>query len=107
MSARRRAAPLAGLVLAVLLAPDLARACAVCMGGDSAVFSRALLKGTALLSLLPIAVILTGIWYLRRRARQIDERSQIDQRSQLDPRRPLDPRSPLDQRSPRRAAPLG
>jgi hypothetical protein len=73
VSARRAtAAVLAGLALAaVLLAPDAARACAVCAGKDSAAVSWAMLKGTALLSLLPLGVIGTGVWYLRRRARQL------------------------------------
>jgi hypothetical protein len=73
MSARRATtAVLAGLALAaVLLAPDAARACAVCAGKDSAAVSWAMLKGTALLSLLPLGVIGTGVWYLRRRARQL------------------------------------
>lgn len=74
MSARPLAAALATLALALLLAPDAARACAVCMGGDSQAFSLALLKGTALLSLLPLAAIGAGVWYLRRRARQLAER---------------------------------
>jgi hypothetical protein len=67
---RPTAAVLAGLALA-LLAPDAARACAVCAGKDSAAVSWAMLKGTALLSLLPLGVIGTGVWYLRRRARQL------------------------------------
>lgn len=69
---RAAAAILAGLALAALLvAPDAARACAVCAGKDSAAVSWAMLKGTALLSLLPLGVIGTGVWYLRRRARQL------------------------------------
>jgi len=66
-----RAAALAALLLAGLLAPDAAHACAVCTGNDSAAVSWALLKGTALLSLTPLAIIGGGVWYLRRRARQI------------------------------------
>jgi hypothetical protein len=63
-------APLA-LALAAGLAPEAAQACAVCAGQDSAAVSRALLKGTALLSLTPLAIIGAGVWYLRRRARQL------------------------------------
>lgn len=69
-----RAAPLALLALAAaatLLAPSGASACAVCTGQNSAAVTWAMLKGTALLSLLPLAVFGTGAWYLRRRARQI------------------------------------
>jgi len=70
-----RAAPivLAGLALAaaLLLAPEAARACAVCTGQDSAAVNRAVLKGTALLSLTPLAVFGGAVWYLRRRARQV------------------------------------
>jgi hypothetical protein len=66
-------AALAALAAALVLAaaPELAHACAVCTGKDDAAFSIAMLKGTALLSLLPLAVFGGGAWYLRRRARQI------------------------------------
>jgi hypothetical protein len=66
----RAAAALLALALA-LAAPEAARACAVCTGQDSAAVSWAILKGTALLSLTPLAVIGAGVWYLRRRARQL------------------------------------
>ncbi len=51
--------------------PRAAWACAVCTGQDDAAFSLAMLKGTALLSLLPLALIGSLVWYLRRRAREI------------------------------------
>lgn len=71
--------PASGLCVALLLAvsalvltaaPD-ALACAVCAGKDDAKVSLAMLKGTALLSLLPLAFFAVGAWYLRRRARQL------------------------------------
>jgi len=72
-AARVRRIVLAALVLAAGgLAPGVADACAVCLTQDSKAFTWALLKGTALLSLTPLAVIGLGVWYLRRRARQID-----------------------------------
>ena len=67
----RRLATVAALALAPLLAPEAAQACAVCTNKDSAAVSWAMLKGTALLSLLPLVILGTGAWYLRRRARQI------------------------------------
>ncbi|HSJ98811.1 MAG TPA: hypothetical protein VLC53_17175 [Myxococcota bacterium] len=68
-----RLALAAALVLAVsAFASEPAAACAVCTGKDDAAVSWAMLKGTALLSLTPLAVIGAGVWYLRRRARQID-----------------------------------
>jgi hypothetical protein len=72
MSARTTAAlvALAGLA-AALLEPAAAQACAVCAGQDSAAVSWAMLKGTALLSLTPLAILGAGAWYLRRRARQL------------------------------------
>jgi hypothetical protein len=57
--------------VAVALAPRAAWACAVCTGQDDAAVSLAMLKGTALLSLLPLALIGGLVWYLRRRAREV------------------------------------
>lgn len=51
--------------------PAVARACAVCTSQDDAAFNVAMLKGTALLSLLPLALVGGVVWYLRRRAREI------------------------------------
>jgi hypothetical protein len=57
---------------AALTLPRAAEACAVCAGQDDAAVSLALLKGTALLSLLPLALIGGLVWFLRRRAREIE-----------------------------------
>jgi 8-oxo-dGTP pyrophosphatase MutT (NUDIX family) len=77
MSRAARVRPLLALAALVVLAagslaPGVADACAVCLTQDSKAFAWALLKGTALLSLTPLAVIGLGVWYLRRRARQLD-----------------------------------
>jgi hypothetical protein len=77
MSRAARVRPLLALAALVVLAagslaPGVADACAVCLTQDSKAFTWALLKGTALLSLTPLAVIGLGVWYLRRRARQLD-----------------------------------
>jgi hypothetical protein len=72
MSAARLVLAAAVILTLATLAPELARACAVCTGKDDAAVSWAMLKGTALLSLTPLAVIGGAVWYLRRRARQLD-----------------------------------
>ncbi len=69
-----RAAWVAALCGIVVLLPAAARACAVCTSQDDAAFNVAMLKGTALLSLLPLALIGGLVWYLRRRAREIADR---------------------------------
>lgn len=72
MSVRVAALALAAALLAGLAGPEAARACAVCAGQDDAAVGLAMLKGSLLLSLLPLAMIGGGVWYLRRRARQIE-----------------------------------
>ena len=49
----------------LLVTPALAHACAVC-GGGSDRMRIAFLISTAFLSLLPLALIFTGVWWLRR-----------------------------------------
>ncbi|MEB2346735.1 MAG: hypothetical protein OZ948_18595 [Deltaproteobacteria bacterium] len=71
MSARAAALAVSASLGAALLAPGAARACAVCAGQDSAAVSWALLKGSALLSLTPLAMVGLGVWILRRRARRL------------------------------------
>jgi len=56
---------------AVLLAPQLAAACAVCFTGRADETRIAFLATTGLLSALPILLIGSLVWWLRRRARQI------------------------------------
>lgn len=71
MSRARRAAAAWGLALAgVLLLPGAARACAVCAGQDESV-GWVMFVASLALSALPLALIGGGVWYLRRRARQI------------------------------------
>ncbi len=71
MSARAAALAVSASLGAALLAPAAARACAVCAGQDSAAVSWALLKGSALLSLTPLAMVGLAVWILRRRARRL------------------------------------
>ena len=65
--------PIAALACSVLwLAfPDVARACAVCTGGQTEEVRYAFIWTTAFLSLLPPALIGGLIWFVRRRAREI------------------------------------
>ena len=56
---------------AVLLAPRLAAACAVCFTGRADETRIAFLATTGLLTALPILLIGSLIWWLRRRAHQI------------------------------------
>lgn len=72
MKATRAAAGAALLGALLLLAPRAAWACAVCSGQNDPAFDKALLEGTALLSLLPLALIGGIVWFLRRRAREIE-----------------------------------
>lgn len=57
---------------ALLLAPRAAQACPVCTGGQKEEVGRAFFAGSLVLSVLPLAVIGAGVWWLRRRARAID-----------------------------------
>ena len=49
----------------LFVSPALAHACAVC-GGGSDRMRVAFLISTAFLSLLPLALIFSGVWWLRR-----------------------------------------
>ncbi len=55
----------------VLLVPRLAAACAVCFTGRTDETRTAFLVTTGLLTALPILLIGSLIWWLRRRAHQI------------------------------------
>jgi len=57
--------------MAVLLAPQLATACAVCFTGRSDETRVAFLATTGFLTALPILLVGTLVWWLCRRARQI------------------------------------
>ena len=63
-----RAARAALLVALLPLLPRAAEACAVCMSGREDDTGRALLKGTLLLSILPLAMLGGILLYLRRRS---------------------------------------
>ena len=76
MSATLRAA----FVVIAVATPRLAEACSVCLGGTGGGTSRAFAIGTLFLSVLPLAVIGTAVWYFRRRAKQI-EREENERRA--------------------------
>ena len=59
------------LALGLLLAPRLALACPVCTGGQKAEVEWALLRGSLILSVLPLAAVGGGAWFVRRRARTL------------------------------------
>ena len=72
MHSSLRSALHALLAAALLFAPRLALACSVCTGGQKEEVGRALLVGSVILSVLPLAAIGTAVWWVRRRARAID-----------------------------------
>jgi hypothetical protein len=64
-----------GLWIALLaVLPRAAAACAVCTSGREDDNQRAFLAGTILLSTLPVALVGSIAWYIRRRAREIAAR---------------------------------
>ncbi len=65
--------PIAALACSALLlaSPDVARACAVCSGGQTDEVRYAFLWTTGLLSLLPPALVGALVWFVRRRAREV------------------------------------
>jgi hypothetical protein len=64
---------LAAIAAALLVAtPQVAAACAVCLGGTGGGTSRAFAIGTLLLSVVPLAVIGGAVLYLRHRSRVIE-----------------------------------
>ncbi len=68
-----RAAIEVALAMVTLLVPGIAAACAVCFTGREDEARIAFLATTGLLSALPIVLIGSLVWWLRRRARQIRE----------------------------------
>lgn len=65
---------LLGLAIALaVLAPRAAGACSVCMTGRDDETRAAFLATTALLSVLPLALIGGFVWWLRRRARALSQ----------------------------------
>ncbi|HTY17227.1 MAG TPA: hypothetical protein VMH82_05795 [Myxococcota bacterium] len=70
-----------GLAPALLLAaPRAATACAVCFGGQSDLSRKAFFGTTMLLTLLPFVLIGGLIWWVRRRARQLEEEARREDR---------------------------
>ena len=59
------------LAAALFLAPHAAHACSVCTGGNKAEVEWALLRGSLILSILPLAAVGWGAWFVRRRARAL------------------------------------
>ena len=56
---------------AILLAPKLATACAVCFTGRADETRVAFIVTTGFLTALPILLVGSLVWWLRRRAQQI------------------------------------
>ena len=63
-------AALGAALSAALLAPEAAHACAVCAGQDESV-GWVMFQTSLGLSMLPLALSGGGVWFLRRRARQL------------------------------------
>jgi hypothetical protein len=57
--------------MAILFVPRFAAACAVCFTGRADETRVAFLATTGLLSALPLLLIGSLVWWIRRRARQI------------------------------------
>ena len=58
------------LAAALVAWPSLAHACASCTGGDGPRAQMAFLGATGFLTLLPLGLIGTGIWWLKRGGRE-------------------------------------
>jgi hypothetical protein len=69
----RRIAAACIAAIAVIAAPRLAAACAVCLGGvGSGGTAHAFAMGSLFLSVVPLAAFGGLVFYLRRRAKQIE-----------------------------------
>ena len=66
------------VALAVLLAPDIAAACSVCFSGRSDETRVAFIATTALMTALPLLLIGSLVWWLRRRALQHQQRDRLE-----------------------------
>ena len=76
------------LVALLLLAPGIASACPVCMGGRDDETRAAFLLTTLFLSVLPLALVGGVVWYLARRARALEQQRSAaggDASPRLDP----------------------
>ena len=56
------------IALAIVLSPQLASACSVCMTGKDDETRLAFIVATAFMTFLPLALIGGFVWWLRRRA---------------------------------------
>jgi len=63
------------LLMALLLAPEAAQACAVCFAGKSDGARVAFIATTGFLTLMPLLLLGVGIWWVRKRLRA-DEAAQ-------------------------------
>ena len=79
----RTAAALA--VALVLAAPRAGLACAVCLGSQSDLARKAFFSTTMLLTLLPFVLIGGLIWWVRRRAREIEDQERRQARAAAAP----------------------
>jgi high-affinity Fe2+/Pb2+ permease len=61
------------VALAIVVAPGLAVACAVCMGGQEEASRKAFVLTTALMTFLPLAVLGIAAWWFIRAARVREE----------------------------------
>ena len=89
MSLRARAAL---LTVALWLAPSVASACAVCMGGQEEESATAFILMTIFMSGLPLALIGGIAWFVRRAYRQREARAEqrmIGLAPKLDPARSI------------------
>ena len=69
-TARARIAPL--ITALIVWAPQAALACAVCSSGKEEANRVAFILTTAILSVLPLLMVGGLVWWLRRRARDLD-----------------------------------
>ena len=74
-------AALLGMLL--LLAPRVAFACSVCSAGRDDETRAAFLATTGFLTVLPLAMVGGLVWWLRRRAQQLEREADAD--AALDP----------------------
>ena len=73
------------LVALLVLAPRIALACPVCMGGRDDATRTAFLLTTAFLTVLPLALIGGVVWWLTRRARALEQQRSVGASPRLDP----------------------
>ena len=83
MTTTLRSALATAFVAIAVATPRLAAACAVCMGGVGGGTQKAFATGSLFLSVMPLAVVGTTVWYVRRRAKAI-QREADERREMLD-----------------------